>query len=82
MRQKVRATGLDPNYWYAVEFADRIQPGQVLEVVFWKRSIALFRDIERRVACHRESLCPSPAQAHLGERGRLPSGVPVPWLEL
>jgi len=34
MRQKVRATGLDPNYWYAVEFADRIQPGQVLEVVF------------------------------------------------
>jgi phenylpropionate dioxygenase-like ring-hydroxylating dioxygenase large terminal subunit len=43
MRQKVRATGLDPNYWYAVEFADRIQPGQVREVVFWKRSIALFR---------------------------------------
>ncbi|MGH8735269.1 MAG: Rieske (2Fe-2S) protein, partial [Burkholderiales bacterium] len=60
MRQKVRATGLDPNYWYAVEFADRIQPAQVLEVVFWKRSIALFRDsngelhaIENRCA-HRQ----------------------------
>lgn len=42
-RQKVRVAGLDPNYWYAVEMADHIKPGQVTEVVFWRRSIALFR---------------------------------------
>ena len=43
LRQKVRATGLDPDYWYAVAQADRIKPGKVIEVIFWKRSIALFR---------------------------------------
>lgn len=42
-RQKVRAAGLDPNYWYAVERADNIKSGQVAEVVFWRRSIALYR---------------------------------------
>ncbi len=42
-RQKARACGLDPNYWYAVEHSNRVKPGQVVEVVFWKRSIALFR---------------------------------------
>ncbi len=43
LRQKVRAAGLDPDYWYAVEQADQIKPGTVTEVVFWKRSIALYR---------------------------------------
>ena len=43
LRQQARATGLDPNYWYAVEKADRIKQGQVIEVIFWKHSIALYR---------------------------------------
>lgn len=43
LRQQVRATGLDPNYWYAVERVDRIKKGQVIEVIFWKHSIALYR---------------------------------------
>ena len=43
LRQRVRAAGLDPDYWYAVEEVDRIKPGTVVEVVFWKQSIALFR---------------------------------------
>jgi phenylpropionate dioxygenase-like ring-hydroxylating dioxygenase large terminal subunit len=42
-RQRVRAAGLHPDYWYAVEFDDALKPGQTKEVVFWKRSIALFR---------------------------------------
>ena len=42
-RQKVRAAGLDPNYWYPVEYSKRIKPGQVIEAVFWKRSVAVFR---------------------------------------
>jgi phenylpropionate dioxygenase-like ring-hydroxylating dioxygenase large terminal subunit len=45
-RQKVRAAGLHPDYWYAVEFDDVIKPGQTREVVFWNRSIALFRGMD------------------------------------
>jgi phenylpropionate dioxygenase-like ring-hydroxylating dioxygenase large terminal subunit len=43
LRQKARAAGLDPNYWYPVEWDERLKPGQVVEVAFWKQSIALFR---------------------------------------
>ncbi len=43
LRQQARAAGMDPNYWYAVEEVKRIKPGTVVEVVFWKHSIALFR---------------------------------------
>ena len=43
LRQQARAAGMDPNYWYAVEEVRRVAPGTVVEVVFWKRSIALFR---------------------------------------
>ncbi len=42
-RQKARAAGLHPDYWYAVESDAAIKPGQVVEVTFWNRSIALFR---------------------------------------
>ena len=44
LRQKARAAGLDPNYWYPAEIDRDLAPGQVIEVTFWKRSIALFRD--------------------------------------
>ncbi|MDE0310131.1 MAG: aromatic ring-hydroxylating dioxygenase subunit alpha [Acidiferrobacterales bacterium] len=43
LRQKVRAAGMDPNYWYAVEQVRNVKPGTVIEVVFWKQSIALYR---------------------------------------
>ncbi|MAQ14718.1 MAG: ring-hydroxylating oxygenase subunit alpha [Sandaracinus sp.] len=44
-RQKVRAAGMNPNYWYAVELDKNVGKEEVVEVVFWKRSIALFRDV-------------------------------------
>src|SRR4051812_48745774 len=49
LRQKARAAGLDPNYWYPVELDRALAAGQVVEVTFWKRSIALFRDREGAV---------------------------------
>ena len=59
-RQKARAAGLHPDYWYAVEYDRALQPGKALEVEFWDRSIALYRDesgtihaIENRCA-HRQ----------------------------
>jgi hypothetical protein len=48
-RQKVRAAGMDPNYWYAVEQSSRLRKGKVLETQFWGRSIAVFRGQDGRV---------------------------------
>ncbi len=42
-RQKARAAGLHPDYWYAVEQDRALKPGQVVEVRFWNSSIALYR---------------------------------------
>ncbi|MBC6423044.1 MAG: aromatic ring-hydroxylating dioxygenase subunit alpha [Hormoscilla sp. SP12CHS1] len=42
-RQKVRAAGMNPDYWYPVEYDRALKPGQVIEVKFWKTSIALYR---------------------------------------
>jgi phenylpropionate dioxygenase-like ring-hydroxylating dioxygenase large terminal subunit len=47
--QKVRAAGLHPDYWYAVEYDDRVRRGQVVEVRFWGRSIALYRGADGRL---------------------------------
>lgn len=43
-RQKVRAAGLDPNYWYAVEHAPAIAAGQVKRATFWGTHVAVWRD--------------------------------------
>lgn len=43
-RQKVRAAGMDPNYWYAVSLDSKLAKGQVVEVKFWHASVALYRD--------------------------------------
>ena len=42
-RQKARAAGLDPDYWYAVEESRRLRRGDKLETKFMGRSIAVFR---------------------------------------
>lgn len=43
LRQQVRAAGLDPDYWYPAEWSARLRRGQATEVMFWGRSIALYR---------------------------------------
>jgi phenylpropionate dioxygenase-like ring-hydroxylating dioxygenase large terminal subunit len=42
-REKARAAGLHPDYWYAIEYDGRVPPSHVVEVKFWGRSIAVFR---------------------------------------
>jgi phenylpropionate dioxygenase-like ring-hydroxylating dioxygenase large terminal subunit len=42
-REKARAAGLHPDYWYAVDYDKRVPAGRVIEVKFWGLSIALFR---------------------------------------
>ena len=48
-RQKARAAGLDPDYWYAVEQSSRLRKGKHLETKFMGRSIAVFRGQDGRV---------------------------------
>jgi phenylpropionate dioxygenase-like ring-hydroxylating dioxygenase large terminal subunit len=45
-RQKVRSAGMDPNYWYAVEYDKKVKRGQVVGVRFWKRNIAVYRGVD------------------------------------
>jgi phenylpropionate dioxygenase-like ring-hydroxylating dioxygenase large terminal subunit len=42
-RQKARAAGLHPDYWYAVEYDRAVPRGRAVEVRFWNTSIALYR---------------------------------------
>jgi phenylpropionate dioxygenase-like ring-hydroxylating dioxygenase large terminal subunit len=41
--QQARKAGLNPNHWYVVERSRSLRRGAVKEVIFWERSIALFR---------------------------------------
>jgi phenylpropionate dioxygenase-like ring-hydroxylating dioxygenase large terminal subunit len=42
-RQKQRAAGLHPDYWYPVLWDHELKAGESREVVFWKQSIVVFR---------------------------------------
>src|SRR5262249_24069430 len=42
-RQRARAAGLHPDYWYAVEYDRAVPRGGAVEVRFWNTSIALYR---------------------------------------
>lgn len=48
-RQKARAAGLDPDYWYAVERSKNLRRGGHFETKFLGRSIAVFRGEDGRV---------------------------------
>ncbi|MFT3772557.1 MAG: aromatic ring-hydroxylating dioxygenase subunit alpha [Minicystis sp.] len=56
-RQKVRAAGLHPDYWYPAEWDHKLKRGQVVEVKFWGKSIALFRGEDGSVHAV-ENRCP------------------------
>jgi phenylpropionate dioxygenase-like ring-hydroxylating dioxygenase large terminal subunit len=55
-REKARAAGLDPSYWYAVELDHAIKKGSVQRVTFWGTHVALYRD-ERGVLRAVEDRC-------------------------
>lgn len=51
LRQRARVAGMDPNYWYAALLSKELAPGQVKEVVFWRRSFALYRGMDGVLRC-------------------------------
>ncbi|CAN5502140.1 aromatic ring-hydroxylating dioxygenase subunit alpha [soil metagenome] len=42
-RQKQRAAGLHPDYWYPALWSKELKKGEVKEITFWKLSIAIYR---------------------------------------
>ena len=48
-RQKARAAGLHPDYWYAVEYDGALKRGAIIEINFWKSSIALYRGDDHKL---------------------------------
>ncbi|QFY41443.1 Rieske 2Fe-2S domain-containing protein [Candidatus Methylospira mobilis] len=57
VRQKARAAGMNPDYWYAVEYEHVLKKGSVKEVIFWGSSIALYRGEDGRLSAI-ENRCP------------------------
>jgi hypothetical protein len=43
-RQKARAAGMHPDYWYPVEWSRNLKRGKAMGTRFWGRPIAVFRD--------------------------------------
>ena len=56
-RQKARASGMDPDCWYAVEYDAAVKNGEVKEIKFWNLSVALFRG-EDGVLAAVQNRCP------------------------
>ncbi len=42
-RQKVRAAGMNPNYWYPVGYTKDLAKGDLTEVTFWGKDFVVFR---------------------------------------
>jgi phenylpropionate dioxygenase-like ring-hydroxylating dioxygenase large terminal subunit len=50
LRQKARAAGMNPNYWYPVDHERALAKGGVIETSYWNEPIALFRGKDGTVA--------------------------------
>lgn len=48
-RQKARAAGMHPDYWYPVEWSRHLKRGKAMGTKFWGQPIAIFRDESGRV---------------------------------
>ncbi len=45
-RQRVRAAGMNPHYWYPAEYDEHVKPGSSVEVKFWGESILVYRGVD------------------------------------
>lgn len=57
VRVGVREVGINPNHWYAVAWAQDLQPGQVIAVTVWNQPIALYRTTSGQLHAV-ENICP------------------------
>lgn len=64
--QCVRATGLSPDHWYAVEYERAIRADRPTSVTFWETPIALYRDAGGRVRALEDRCAHRQLQLSLG----------------
>ncbi len=57
IQNQVREVGINPNYRYAVAWAEQLKAGQVIPVVIWQQASALYRDAQGQVHTL-ENVCP------------------------
>jgi len=67
LRQRARVAGLDPNYWYAALLSTELKRGEVKEVVFWRRSFAVFRGQDGALRCIENRCAHRNVKLSLGE---------------
>jgi phenylpropionate dioxygenase-like ring-hydroxylating dioxygenase large terminal subunit len=48
-RHKARLAGMNPNYWYPLEWSARVARGELAETEFWGQSIVVFRGEDGRI---------------------------------
>lgn len=53
----VREVGINPNYWYAVGWANQVKVGEIKSVIIWREAIAVYRD-EQGCLHALENVCP------------------------
>ena len=57
VRNVVREVGINPNYWYAVGWADQLESGKIMPVRVWQQAIAVYRDTHGQLHAL-EDACP------------------------
>ncbi len=60
VQNAVREVGINPNYWYAVGWANQIKPGEIMPVTIWQQAIAIYRDTNGQIHAL-EDVCPTKA---------------------
>ena len=67
VQNAVREVGINPDYWYPVEWASQLKPGKVMPVQIWQQAIALYRAADRQLYAL-EDACPHKGVAlHQGQ---------------
>src|SRR3712207_4688056 len=66
-RQKARAAGMHPDYWYAVEYARAIKGAQGVEAKVGNRSIGLYRGMDGRFRALEDRCAHRQLKLSLGE---------------
>ena len=57
IQNRIREVGINPNYWYLVEWADQLKVGEIKPVKIWRQAIAVYRDTQGRLHAL-ENACP------------------------
>lgn len=57
VQNAVREVGINPNYWYAVGWANQLKPGEIMTVTIWQQAIAIYRDTNGQIHAL-EDVCP------------------------